>query len=472
LLQSVAASPAQLRQLAYHDPERYPVLLDSAAAGRNGRYTILAAHPRDVLWQDDSGRLHGDPPVPADHAAGGFLAALDERWRRERGAPSSSAAFPGLPFRGGWIVFLGYEIAAEVEPQLRLAQLPRREPRGPAAFALRVACGLIHDHEQGQSWAFAESSEAHRLPALADAVMALPRVPTLPPFSVELIEEDPERFRRRIDVALDYIRAGDIYQANLSRPWRGELPGSSDACNAAPSLYERLRTVNPAPFAALAQFQDWRLLSSSPERLVRVTGSRIDTRPIAGTRPRSRIPGSHAGEIAALIAHPKERAEHVMLIDLERNDLGRICQAGSVCADEFMAIESYAHVHHIVSNVSGERLPHVGPVDVLRAVFPGGTISGCPKFRCMQIIAELEAEARQAYTGSLGFINLDGSLDFNILIRTLAMRGKNVELRTGAGIVADSERDHELEETRAKARGVLAALERSATSDDTSLEDM
>jgi anthranilate synthase component 1 len=210
------------------------------------------------------------------------------------------------------------------------------------------------------------------------------------------------------------------------------------------ALYERLRAVNPAPFAALAQFQDWRLLSSSPERLVRVAGKRVETRPIAGTRPRSGALAAEPGEIAALIAHPKERAEHIMLIDLERNDLGRICRSGSVHVDEFMRIESYPHVHHIVSNVAGELLPRLTPVDVLRAVFPGGTITGCPKFRCMQIIAELEGEARQAYTGGIGFINYDGSMDFNILIRSLTLHERRVEFRTGAGIVADSDWQREL----------------------------
>jgi anthranilate synthase component 1 len=268
----------------------------------------------------------------------------------------------------------------------------------------------------------------------------------------------PEQFRQRVDAALEYISAGEVYQANLSRPWRGQFMQGITAALAAPGLYERLRRVNPAPFAAFAQFGHWRLLSSSPERLVRVQGTRVETRPIAGTRPRSRIDGQDEGEMAALIANAKERAEHVMLIDLERNDLGRICQPGSVRADEFMCVESYAHVHHIVSNVCGERLPQVTPIDVLRAVFPGGTITGCPKFRCMQIIAELEAQAREAYTGALGYINLDGSMDFNILIRSLTLHGSRVEFRTGAGIVADSSFERELAETRAKARGMLRAL--------------
>ncbi|MGA7825426.1 MAG: chorismate-binding protein, partial [Steroidobacteraceae bacterium] len=190
----------------------------------------------------------------------------------------------------------------------------------------------------------------------------------------------------------------------------------------------------------------------------RIEGRRVDTRPIAGTRPRSRLPSADAAEMSALAAHPKERAEHIMLIDLERNDLGRVCEAGSVRVDELMSIESYAHVHHIVSNVGGVLRSEITPIGALRAVFPGGTITGCPKFRCMQIIAELEGVGRGAYTGSLGYLTRDGRLDVNILIRSMALADRRVEFRAGAGIVADSDPERELEETRAKARGLLRAF--------------
>jgi anthranilate synthase component 1 len=184
----------------------------------------------------------------------------------------------------------------------------------------------------------------------------------------------------------------------------------------------------------------------------------IQTRPIAGTRPRGRDASSDQDLARELHGHPKERAEHVMLIDLERNDLGRVCEAGSVHVDEFMTIESYAHVHHIVSNIRGRLRADVTPGQALAAVFPGGTITGCPKVRCMEIIAELERAPRGAYTGSLGYLNTDGSMDFNILIRSLEIRGRQVSLRAGAGIVADSIPDRELDESRTKARGVLRAL--------------
>jgi anthranilate synthase component 1 len=267
-------------------------------------------------------------------------------------------------------------------------------------------------------------------------------------------EEDPAAYLQRILAAQEYIRAGDIYQANLSRWWRARLPDDYPAA----ALYQRLRTTNPAPFAAFAQFGALRVLSSSPERLLRIQGRRLDTRPIAGTYPRGKNAAEDRKLAEALVAHPKERAEHVMLIDLARNDLGRVCTGGSVRVDEHMAVETYAHVHHIVSNVTGELREGVSPVEALRAVFPGGTITGCPKVRCMQIIAELEAAPRGPYTGSLGYLNHDGSGDFNILIRTMSLYGQELEFRAGAGIVADSSPERELEEARAKARGMLLAL--------------
>ncbi|HEB67062.1 MAG TPA: aminodeoxychorismate synthase, component I, partial [Gammaproteobacteria bacterium] len=203
--------------------------------------------------------------------------------------------------------------------------------------------------------------------------------------------------------------------------------------------------------------------SSSPERLLRVRNGVAETRPIAGTRPRGGSTMDDERLKTELVAHPKERAEHIMLIDLERNDLGRICRPGSIEVNEHMALESYAHVHHIVSNVRGRLRADVTPGQAIRAVFPGGTITGCPKERCMAIIAELEGEARGAYTGSMGYLNHDGDLDLNILIRTITVHDDEVVLRAGAGLVVDSVPERELEETRHKARGLLNALEAPAT---------
>jgi anthranilate synthase component 1 len=251
----------------------------------------------------------------------------------------------------------------------------------------------------------------------------------------------------------DYIRDGDVFQVNLSRLWQGRMDSRS-----ANVLYENLRQNNPAPFAGFMHVQDGAVLSSSPERLVSVRQNRVETRPIAGTRPRGADSTSDESLQKELIAHPKERAEHVMLIDLERNDLGRICKPGSVQVNENMTIESYAHVHHIVSNITGQLRDDVTPVDVIRAVFPGGTITGCPKVRCMEIIGELEKTARGAYTGSMGYIGHDGSMDLNILIRSIVVEDNTISFRAGAGLVADSIPEKELHETRAKAKGMLMAL--------------
>ncbi|MEQ4575929.1 MAG: aminodeoxychorismate synthase component I, partial [Gammaproteobacteria bacterium] len=293
-----------------------------------------------------------------------------------------------------------------------------------------------------------------RIVADLEPAKALPALPDwTPPVAVE--EDAPGRFTAGVERVLDYLRAGDVFQANISRKWEARFERPLEPA----ALHARLRAANPAPFAGLFVAQERAVVSSSPERLVSVRGDVVETRPIAGTRPRS--PGDdEVARIRELVGHPKERAEHVMLIDLERNDLGRVCAPGTVEVDELMTVESYAHVHHIVSNVRGRLRAGTTPGEVIRAVFPGGTITGCPKVRCMQIIAELEQEARGAYTGAFGWLNRDGDLDLNILIRTAEVDGTRVRFRTGAGIVVDSVPERELDETRAKARGLLRALGR------------
>jgi anthranilate synthase component I len=428
VVRELGVPPTVLRRLAARLPARYPMLLDSAADGPLSRTSVLLAEPRAALWLDAEGRLGAEGTVIHGNT---FFAALENWWLAEREVSDAATQTPtDLPFAGGWAIFLSYEMAQEVEPRLSLprATLPWR------AFALRTPCALIHDRVQQRVIAVAEADSAHLL---------------------DRIEADPDAYLERVRVGKEYVAAGDIYQTNLSRPWHVELESDPDIG----ALYNRLCTTNPAPFAALAQWRGATLVSSSPERLVRVEGRRVDTRPIAGTRPRSRRPGDDIAEMTALVEHPKERAEHIMLIDLERNDLGRVCEAGTVRVDELMTIESYAHVHHIVSNVSGVLRADVTPIEALRAVFPGGTITGVPKFRCMQIIAELEGVGRGAYTGSLGYLGRNGTMDLNILIRTMSVMGRQIEFRAGAGIVADSEPRRELGETRAKARGLLAVFE-------------
>ena len=450
IIRPVQIAPGQLLSLHAAWPQRYPALFESAAHGasargrRNARFDILFACPGARLTLKRDGQL--DSPL-AHASSTSFLAALDDWWRRERRASVTRE----FPFRGGWLLYLGYELAGQIEPRLRL----HTPGSGPIAHAVRVPIAIIHEHDTACSWIVAESEAAGFIDQIAADIEKLPSA-SRPVALIRgaVVEDHPDEYCRAVESALAYIAAGDIYQANLSRCWRAGL-----ADGVAPHhLYQRLRETNPGPFSGIAIIDDIAIISSSPERLVAVRDGWITTRPIAGTRPRGHDLSSDSNLARELHTHPKERAEHVMLIDLERNDLGRVCEAGTVHVDEYMAIESYAHVHHIVSNVRGKLRPEATPGAVLGAVFPGGTITGCPKVRCMEIIAELENTARGAYTGSLGYLNLDGSMDTNILIRSLQVHGREVSLRAGAGIVADSIAERELEETRAKARGALRAL--------------
>jgi len=443
---------AQLPRLNARWRERYPVLLESAAeASPLNRYDVLLAGPAECLTLDAHGRLTG----PAGDARG-FLAALDRWWSAERQRERIET-----PFAGGWFLYLGYELAAEVEPTLALTTGTR-----PKALAWRMHGAVVFDRQTGTGWLAAETAHAARLEAqLGQDLQALDDETDVgddmdvgessaAAIDLPIDEEPPERYLAGVEATLAAIGRGDVYQANLSRRWRARLKPGVDATD----IYRRLRRANPAPFAGVAHLPGFSVLSSSPERLLRVENGTASTRPIAGTRPRGQTRTSDESLRSELRLNEKEQAEHVMLVDLERNDLGRVCRAGTVRVDEYMTIESYTHVHHIVSNVRGELRDDVTPGQAIAAVFPGGTITGCPKIRCIQLLAELEREPREAYTGSMGYLRLDGDLDLNILIRTITIAGDALEFRTGAGIVADSQPQAELAETRAKARGLLRAL--------------
>ncbi len=432
-------------------PARYPLLLESSAHGTaQGRWDLLLVASGDSLRLEPDGTTRDSAGVPVE---GDFFAALDAQWQSLRVARDE----PRWPFRGGWALFFGYEAAAQVEPVLKL---PRAEGQLPVALALRCPAAVLRDHTSGECVLVTEVGYDGLVASVLSDIENATKLPAIAPWQTPgaLEEDEPERFTDGVRRVLDYLAAGDVFQANLSRGWvaRFDQPLQPAA------LFERLRQNNPAPFAGVFAGTDWAVVSASPERLVSVRGDVVETRPIAGTRPRF-AGDDDAARIQELVGHPKERAEHVMLIDLERNDLGRVCTPGSVEVDELMTVESYAHVHHIVSNVRGRLRQDATPGQVIRAVFPGGTITGCPKVRCMQIIAELEGVGRGAYTGAMGWLNRDGDLDLNILIRSAELEpdaagGATLRFRTGAGIVADSDPQRELDETRAKARGMLRAL--------------
>ena len=450
---TVAGFP-DLARLHRLSPSRYPHLLESVAHGTpQARYDVLFAFPGDSLVLESNGTLrHNGTSITGD-----FLATFDALWRA---ASVPEQTGPSFPFHGGWFVFLSYELTRFLEPSL--ASMPPGN-EWPVAVATRFPAAAIRDHETRTTLLVSEHANDGLLNRMEQDLRRAEGEagePGLPVDAAEIEEEDPALYRQRIARILDYVRAGDTYQVNLSRVWRLRLRQRATAVD----VYEQLRRANPAPFAGLMTIDAERaVISSSPERLVSVRHGRISARPIAGTYPRSANAEEDQALAQALVRNPKERAEHVMLVDLERNDLGRICRPGSVHTDESLVVETYRHVHHIVSNISGELNAGVTPAQVIRAVFPGGTITGCPKLRTMQIIAELEGTARGAYTGSMGYINRDGSLDLNILIRTLMLDGKSVQIRAGGGIVADSDPDRELNETRAKAKGMLAALTMAGT---------
>ncbi len=441
-----------LLQLHAGNPGRYPYLLESVATDRQRRnadsFDILFAFPGETLQLDRHFRLHG----PGIAGSGNeFLPALDDWWRSIRQAPVAESP---VPFRGGWFVFLGYELVRQIEPSIR-TQDP---PAGPVAFATRIPVALVRNRRSGQAWIVADPAHSGDAVLLEQDVRASrPQQDVMAPgeaLVTGLSEPAAAEFLHAVDTIRQLIARGDVYQVNLARRWTGTVRRGSRPAD----IYRRLRLTNPAPYAGIATLGDWSLISSSPERLVRCRDGRVDTRPIAGTRPTADDPGLEEAMRQDLLANPKERAEHVMLIDLERNDLGRVSQPGSVEVDEFMAVESYAHVHHIVSNIRGRLRDDVSPGDLIRAIFPGGTITGCPKVRCMEIISELEGAPRGPYTGSMGYLNQDGSCDLNILIRSFVLQGHDLSFAAGSGIVADSSPARELEETRAKAKGLVLAL--------------
>jgi para-aminobenzoate synthetase component I len=437
------------------------LFLDSAAPHPQlGRYSFVTADPIDRLWA--RGREAGDP-----FAA---LAAKLARWRAE-----GVAGLP--PFQGGAAGLFGYDLCHHIE------RLPR--PRLDEFQAPDMALGFYDwvigfDHKEGRAWLVStglpETEPARRReraakrlawvrgllggepaapPALRgpvlprEAVWAPGALPDFPAVRSSFGRADYLAAVRR---AVEYVHAGDCFQVNLAQ--RLLHPATRPPLE----LYGRLRERNPAPFAGYFDLGDFAVASASPERFVRVEHGQVETRPIKGTRPRGATPEEDRRRADELLRSAKDRAENVMIVDLLRNDLGRVCAYGSVRVAAVCRLETYRHVHHLVSEVRGRLREGMGPVDLLRAAFPGGSVTGAPKVRAMEIIAELEPVARGPYCGSLGYVGFDGSTDTSILIRTFTAGRGWYQFPVGGGVVADSTPEGEYAETLHKAEGLLRAL--------------
>jgi anthranilate synthase component 1 len=422
-------------------------LLESAEQGRRvGRWSFLGLRPRAVI------RLgRGEHPDP--------YALVADELARYRIAP-----LPGLPpFAGGAVGLFGYDLVRTAETTVGK---PNPDDTGVPELALMVTDLLLaFDHlrhevtvlanvlcegelERSYDEAVAAITEVRR--RLRGPVPAPDRGRRDPPDFVSNLGS--EGYAAAVERAKEYIRAGDIYQVVPSQRWTANCP--VDAF----SIYRGLRAVNPSPYMYFLDFEDFEIAGASPESLVKVSGRRVEQRPIAGTRPRAGSTEEDIERARELLADEKERAEHVMLVDLGRDDLGRVCEYGSVKVEDFMAIETYSHVMHIVSSVAGRLREDVTPMDALRVSLPLGTLSGAPKIRAMQIIDELEPAKRGPYGGAVGYLSYTGDLDTCIYIRSALVKDGEVHVQAGAGIVADSDPDYEVRETEAKANAVFEAI--------------
>lgn len=455
--------PDPLAAFAVLAGQKGAMLLDGGAAdGGRARYSILAADP--FSWIE----VAGDGTVTQD----GIRLSLDPFTALEQALHPFARVLPtGLPpFTGGAVGVMGYELGRYLErlpvPQKTGIDLP------DMAFGLYDTVAVI-DHAQDRAWVISggerESDPARRPDRAKELAHSLhDQLTKAPPLARDNgdgllrrpgweAELSPATYRDRVARILDYIRAGDIYQANMTQRFLGRLrPGVTPW-----DAYRRLRPRTSAPFSAFLNLGNGRAIASgSPERFLSLSADgAIETRPIKGTRPRHADAARDAELAAELLSSEKDRAENLMIVDLLRNDLSRVAQIGSVKVPSLWGLESYRTVHHLTSVVTGQLKPGLGPVDLLRASFPGGSITGAPKIRAMEIIHELEPARRGPYCGSVMWIGWDGAMDSSIIIRTAAISGDRVQVQAGGGIVADSEPEAEYQESLTKAKAILTALD-------------
>ncbi|MDR5868697.1 aminodeoxychorismate synthase component I [Halomonas koreensis] len=450
-------SPLEITPLPYRESplaafsalRRRPdaVLLDSGRpVAPGGRYDILSSDPLSMLEIDTLGRLHGDPALEGLTPFAAQQALLD---RLPASVPDSD-----LPFLGGLIGYWSYDLGHCLEP---VAGHARPAARLPASRVGLYDWALIQDHERREAWLVATPERrAQVLGWLAAPADDADDFRLRGDFVAELSRD---AYLARFEAVQRYIRAGDCYQINLAQRFSAPFQGDLWAA------YRRLRRATPTPFSGFLAWDDRAILSLSPERFLQCAGGRVETRPIKGTRPRGATPDEDRRLAEALTASVKDRAENVMIVDLLRNDLGRVCRPGTVRVPQLCGLESYANVHHLVSVVTGELDARHTPLDLLAAAFPGGSITGAPKVRAMQIIDELEPSMRSAYCGSLGYVDVRGHMDTSIAIRTAVADRGRLHLWGGGGLVADSRGAAEYTETLDKIRHLMAALRGSGEQD-------
>ena len=434
-------------------------LLESVSGGEQvSRFSFLGAKPREIyrLWPDRldvtdiSGNIKTLPGEPLD--------ALRHEIRRVRSEPGP------IPFTGGLVGFFGFDLVRMIE---HLPSRPDDHFGLPTAVFGRFDTVVVFDHAQQRVLAIANEIEGEVTMAEAEAslrmlstvltsdggtrAVAMPEVRT-PKAPTSRVSMSGEEYRAAVETAKEYIRAGDIFQVVVGRRWTvPQAPGPL-------ALYRALRMVNPSPYMVLLELPDAALVGASPEMLVRKAGLRIENRPIAGTRPRGVDEEGDRRLAEDLLSDDKERAEHVMLVDLGRNDVGKVAAPGTVKVQSFMEVERYSHVMHLVSSVVGDLDHGKDGLDALLACFPAGTLSGAPKIRAMEIIDELEPESRGPYGGAVGYFSYSGDVDTCITIRTLVVKDGETSVSAGAGLVADSDPAKEEQETENKAAGLLAAV--------------
>jgi anthranilate synthase component I len=462
-------------------------LLESAEQGRLGRWSFLGFRPRAILrWSDgvlsewggdsaaDSG--HGAAPDRTTDAPDPYAATAEYLGRYEIAEPDELP-----PFAGGAVGFFGYDLVRTVEPLPE----PNPDPIGLPDMALMITDILVaFDHQRHEVTVIAnafledggiDEAYARAAETIAEVREKL-REPVPPPNAgmpvdararasatrdgLAGIDFDSnmtrEQFESTVSRIIEYVHAGDAFQVVPSQRFTAQSPVEAF------SIYRGLRVINPSPYMYFLDFGDFEIAGASPEPLVKVTGRRVETRPIAGTYPRGANEEDDRRQAERLLHDPKERAEHVMLVDLGRNDLGRVCEYGSVSVDELMVVETYSHVLHIVSQVSGTLREEVSAMDVLRSVLPAGTLSGAPKVRAMQIIDEVEPHKRGSYGGAIGYLSYTGDLDTAIHIRTVVVKDGLVHVQAGGGTVADAQPAYEYNESVNKAKAVFRAVELAA----------